>query len=83
MAIRIIVDQLPIQFTDADLRALFEPYGRVLSTVVLRPPLSGSLRFGYVEMESQKDAERAAAAINSRQIGVPSLYASVWMDAQS
>ena len=83
MAVRIIVDQLPIQFTDDDLRALFEPYGRVLSTMILRPPMSGSLRFGYVEMESQGDAEHAAAAINTRHIGVPALHASVLIDAHS
>jgi hypothetical protein len=82
MAIRIVVDQVPIQFTDAHLKALFEPYGTVLSSTVLRPPMSGSLRFGYVEMESQEDAERAAAAINSRQIGVPSLHASVLIDTE-
>jgi RNA recognition motif-containing protein len=80
MAVRIIVDQVPTQYTDAHLRALFEPYGTVRSSMILRPPMSGSLGFGYVEMESPEDAERAAGAINS-QVGVSGLHASVLIDA--
>jgi hypothetical protein len=82
MAVRILVDYLPTAFTDVQLKALFEPYGAVLSAMIVKQPLSGTLHFGYVEMESREKAERAVAAINAQEIGVPQLRAAVLTEAE-
>ena len=83
MPVRILVDYLPTGFTDVQLKALFEPYGAVLSATIVKRPLSGTLHFGYVEMDSREKAERAAAAINAQEIGVQRIRASVLSEEQN
>jgi hypothetical protein len=82
MAVRIVADQVPSSFTDADLKALFEPYGTVLLATVIKGPLAESLHFGYVEMETREQADRATAAINARNLGVPPLRTAVLLESQ-
>jgi RNA recognition motif-containing protein len=64
----LIVDGLPLDFTIAQLRALFEPFGAVSSTKVVRDPLGRSLSFGYVEMESEVAAEDARHALDGTKL---------------
>ncbi|CCI47247.1 unnamed protein product [Albugo candida] len=55
------VKNLPTQWTDADLRKEFEPFGRVNSAVVMKDPNSATNRgFGFVNYD---DAEGAHAAV--------------------
>jgi RNA recognition motif-containing protein len=80
MAVRIIVDHLPTTFGDTHLRDLFDRYGTVLSATVIKGPLANSLNFGYVEMETREQAERAVAAINAVRTGTFGIQASLLMD---
>jgi polyadenylate-binding protein len=64
----LIVDGLPLNFTIEQLRALFEPFGGVTSTKVVRDPLGRSLCFGYVEMDSEADAEEARQALDGTKL---------------
>jgi hypothetical protein len=82
MAVRIVADQIPSNFTDANLKALFEPYGTVLTAMVIKGPIAESLHFGYVEMETREQADRAVAAINARQVGVPPIRTTVLLESQ-
>lgn len=65
---KLYVGNLPWSITDADLQALFEPYGPVASANVIADRDTGRSRgFGFVEME-QADAQRAIAELNGHQV---------------
>jgi RNA recognition motif-containing protein len=64
----LIVDGLPLDFTVKQLHALFEPFGIVNSTKVVRDPLGRSLSFGYVEMASEAGAEDARQALDGTKL---------------
>jgi RNA recognition motif-containing protein len=64
----LIVDGLPLDFTMEQLRTLFEPFGIVNSTKVVRDPLGRSLSFGYVEMDSEASAEEAREALDGTKL---------------
>lgn len=82
MAVRIVADQIPSNFTNADLKTLFEPYGTVLLATVIKGPLAESLHFGYVEMETLEEANRAVVAINARRLGAPPLRTTVLSESE-
>lgn len=66
-AMRLLVRNLDRSTTEADLRALFEAYGRVQScTIVLDRETGGSKGFAFVEMP--KPGEAKAAVRNSNGI---------------
>jgi RNA recognition motif-containing protein len=73
----LIVDGLPLDFTLQQLRLLFEPFGVVLSTKVVRDPLGRSLSFGYVEMESEAAAEEAREALDGTKLSDRSLRVAI------
>jgi transformer-2 protein len=59
------VGQLYFKVSDKSLEELFKPYGKVLSSVIQRDrQTNDSLRYGFVTMESSKDAEVAIKALN-------------------
>lgn len=65
---KLYVGNLPWSVTDADLQALFEPYGAVKSANVISDRDTGRSRgFGFVEMD-QADGQRAMAELNGHQI---------------
>jgi RNA recognition motif-containing protein len=48
---------------------LFEPYGTVSSAKVISDRETGRSRgFGFVEMESEKDAQAAMKALNNKEV---------------
>ena len=55
----LFVDGLPLSYTAADLRVLFAQAGVVRSCRLVTDGTGQSLRCGYVEMASHRDAERA------------------------
>ena len=65
-----------------DLKTLFEPYGTVLLATVIKGPLAESLHFGYVEMETLEEANRAVVAINARRLGAPPLRTTVLSESE-
>ena len=64
----LIVDGLPLDFTVDQLRAVFESFGPVVSTKVVRDPLGRSLSFGYVEMGSDVAAEAARQTLDGTRL---------------
>jgi RNA recognition motif-containing protein len=62
---QIYVGNLPWSYTSADLRRLFEAYGAVVAANVVVDRDTGRSRgFGFVEMESEDEAEVAIEALD-------------------
>lgn len=67
---KIYVGNLPWSIKDDELRDLFTPFGDVSSAIVIMDKFSGrSKGFGFVEMDSDSDAETAMKALNEKDIG--------------
>jgi RNA recognition motif-containing protein len=61
----IFVANLPPEITDDQLAEAFDPYGMVLSAFVARDPTSGKrLRYGFVDIATERAAQRAVEAMN-------------------
>jgi RNA recognition motif-containing protein len=64
------VGNLSYGTTDSDLQTLFGPHGTVQSAQVIMDRDTGrSKGFGFVEMDSDDQAQAAIAAVNGREIG--------------
>jgi RNA recognition motif-containing protein len=64
----IFVGNLPYSITSDSLEEMFTSFGRVLSARVITDMYSGKSKgFGFVEMESREDAEKAIAELNERE----------------
>ena len=62
MGRRLYVGNLPYKTTDEDLRALFSQAGAVDNVQVMRDSVTGRARgFGFVEMVTDEDAQKAIA----------------------
>lgn len=70
MAKRIYVGNLPFSSTEDDVRNLFSEAGTVASVSLINDKFSGRSRgFGFVEMASDAEADKAIAAMNGRMLG--------------
>jgi cold-inducible RNA-binding protein len=70
MGKKIFVGNLPFNTTSADLESLFSGIGACESASVITDRETGRSRgFGFVEMSSASDAERAIAELNGHDIG--------------
>jgi RNA recognition motif-containing protein len=70
MGSKIYVGGLPYSATDEQLSDLFAAHGAVQSARVITDKFTGQSRgFGFVEMESEEEAQRAIAALNASQMG--------------
>jgi RNA recognition motif-containing protein len=71
MGTRLFVGNLPFSATEQDIRDLFEQDGRkVLEVRLISDRETGRPRgFGFVEMGSQEDADRAIRALNGKPFG--------------
>ena len=66
----IFVGNLSFNTNEDDLRQLFESYGAVDRVSILTDRDTGRSRgFGFVEMNSNEDGEKAIAALNGSQFG--------------
>ncbi len=69
MTIKLYVGNLPFQMTDEDLHALFSEAGEVLSAKTITDRLTGQPRgFGFVEMSTKAEAQKAISLINGRTV---------------
>jgi RNA recognition motif-containing protein len=69
MGKKLYVGNLPYGVTDSDLQRLFEPHGAVQSAQVIMDRDTGrSKGFGFVEMNSDQEAQAAIAALNGQQM---------------
>ena len=60
---QIYVGNLPSEFTDDDLRSMFEAYGRVLAASVGKEK-----GYGFVEMQKKAEARAAAEELRGRDM---------------
>jgi RNA recognition motif-containing protein len=72
------VSNLGFQTSDNDLRKLFEAFGQVSSAKVITDRETGRSRgFGFVEMESNTDANAAMTKLNGKEVDGRTLSVSV------
>ena len=65
----IFVGSLPWSIEEADLRESFEVYGAVSSVKIITDKFTGrSKGFGFVEMESDEEAEKAITELNGATV---------------
>jgi RNA recognition motif-containing protein len=65
----VFVGNLPPDFPDERLAEAFDPYGIVLSAAVARDPQTGArLRYGFVDIATEKAATQAIAALDGSEV---------------
>ena len=70
----VFVANLPAELSDDALAEAFDSFGIVLSAHVARDPQTGErLRYGFVDIATERAAERAVAAMNGTSLGGRSL----------
>lgn len=66
---KLFVGSLPWAVDDQKLGDLFSQHGEVVSAVVLKDRMTGRSRgFGFVEMTSEEDANKAIEALNGSDL---------------
>ncbi len=69
MAKKLYVGNLSFDTTDSDLQNLFGPHGTVQSAQVIMDRDAGrSKGFGFVEMDSDQQAQAAIQALNGQEV---------------
>ena len=70
MEAKLYVGNLSYETTEQGLRELFMQAGNVVSAAVIKEPGSNrSKGFGFVEMSSQSEAQKAISALNGTDMG--------------
>jgi len=65
----VFVGNLPPDFTDDRLAETFDPFGIVLTAAVARDPSTGArLRYGFVDIATERAATQAIAALDGSEI---------------
>lgn len=63
------VGNLVFDVTEADLKTLFEPFGQVTEVRMIMDKFTGKTKgFGFVEMPSKEEAEKAIAELNGKDM---------------
>jgi RNA recognition motif-containing protein len=70
LATKLYVGSLPYRTSEDELREFFESVGTVVAANVAVDRFSGRSRgFGFVEMSSEEEANRAIEELNGKQLG--------------
>jgi RNA recognition motif-containing protein len=78
------VSNLGFQTSDDDLRKLFEPFGQVSSAKVITDRETGKSRgFGFVEMSSDTEADKAISSLNGKEVGGRSIAVTIAREKES
>lgn len=78
MEAKLYVGNLSYDAADEDLKNWFSEFGTVVSTKVITNRDTGrSKGFGFVEMSSADEAQKAIAAMNGKEVGGRSLTVNV------
>ena len=65
----VFVANLPPDFSDDELAEAFDAHGIVLSAFIARDPENGKkLRYGFVDIATEKAADRAVSAMNGASL---------------
>ena len=68
MSKKLYVGNLGYSVTSSDLEQLFSPHGQIRSAEVIMDRTSGrSKGFGFVEMDTDQEAQAAVSALNGQQ----------------
>lgn len=66
---QIFIEQLPLEFTDEELRALFEEFGTVLSAKIGLDKKTGQPQgYGIVEMPGKREARASVDGLRGKEI---------------
>ena len=69
MNLKLYVGNLPFGISEDDLRKLFSEAGEVQSVKIVTDTYSGQSRgFGFVEMASKEEAEKAISLVNGKSV---------------
>lgn len=69
MSTKLFVGSLPWSVNDAELKTLFDPYGKVASAKVITDKQTRrSKGFGFVEFETEAEASAAINALNGSEV---------------
>ena len=69
MSVKLYVGNLPHEMTEAELQELFSEAGHVASAKIIVYRQTGQPRgFGFVEMESKLEAQKAISMLNGRNV---------------
>ncbi|MGH7845094.1 MAG: RNA recognition motif domain-containing protein [Candidatus Binatia bacterium] len=69
MSSKLYVGGLPYSVTEGQLESIFSPHGSVESARVISDKITGRSRgFGFVEMASTEEAQKAIEALNGTQL---------------
>jgi len=67
---KLYVGSLPFSTTEQELSELFAPHGTVQSAKVITDRYTGQSRgFGFVEMSTDDEAQKAITTLNGTQLG--------------
>jgi len=69
---QIYVGNLPTEFTDADLKSMFEPFGKVLAASIGKEP-----GYGFVEMQKKSEARAAVDGLRGKEMQGKPLRAKI------
>src|SRR3989344_6079611 len=70
MAKKLYIGGLPYSTTDAELKDVFSKAGSVVSAGIISDKMSGrSKGFGFVEMSSDEEAQKAIELMNGKDFG--------------
>jgi len=77
MGKKLYVGQLSYEATNSDLQDLFTPHGTVVSAqVIMDRETNRSKGFGFVEMNTDQEAQAGIAALNGQQVNGRALTVS-------
>jgi RNA recognition motif-containing protein len=66
----IYVGNLPFNLGEEDLKEIFEEYGEITSAKIISDKFTGrSKGFGFVEMDSDEEANNAIKELNNAEVG--------------
>ena len=69
MTIKLYVGNLPMEMTETELKELFTEAGNVSSAKIITDRQTGQPRgFGFVEMETKLEGQKAISMLNGRQV---------------
>jgi RNA recognition motif-containing protein len=69
VSIKLYVGNLPQQMTETELKDLFSEAGNVASAKIITDRQTGQPRgFGFVEMETKLEGQKAISMLNGRQV---------------
>ena len=75
---KLFVGNLPYSVNDASLAEMFQAFANVATAVVITDKFSGrSKGFGFVEIESDEEANRAIAELNGKDMDGRAIIVSV------